>query len=84
MEKQFKVAFLGQYQSRRVYTQAVAELTSIAHMIHSIGAGLKPGDDENGEGSSWMKEIGVRTYNLNVDQILDIVEKVGPEGALLP
>lgn len=31
-----------------------------------------------------MKELGVRTYNLNVDQILDIVEKVGPEGEILP
>ena len=27
-----------------------------------------------------MKELAIRTYDLNVDQILEIVEKVGPEG----
>lgn len=29
-----------------------------------------------------MKEIGIRTYDLNADQIMDIVENVGPEGEL--
>lgn len=27
-----------------------------------------------------MKELAFRTYDLTVDQIMEIVEKVGPEG----
>lgn len=41
--------------------------------------GIKPADDEPGGGYEWMKKMGIRTYDLNKDQILDIVEKVEPE-----
>lgn len=38
--------------------------------------GTKPG----GASAYWERVIGIRTYDLNTDQIINIVESVGPEG----
>lgn len=46
----------------------------------SFSAGINPQNDH--EDWAWMKELAIRTYDLNVDQILEIVEKVGPEGEI--
>ena len=49
-------------------------------------SGLKQSDEsENKEGQfswPWTKELAFRTYDLTVDQIMELVEKVGPEGEI--
>ena len=69
MEKTFRTAFLG---------ELMACYFAVDVKSPSLFAGINP--KNNHESWGWMKEIALRTYDLNVDQIMEIVEKVGPEG----
>ena len=44
-------------------------------------AGINPSNDH--EDWVWMQELAIRTYDLNVDQILEIVENAGPKGEVV-
>lgn len=44
--------------------------------IKHLHVGIKPGDGDH----YWTRTMGIRTYDLNVDQIVSIVDKVGPKG----
>ena len=47
---------------------------------YSTHIGVKPGDPEASEYEDMMDNLGIRSYTVNAEKILDIVQNLGPAG----